>query len=185
MFLFLSGHATLYAYLTPFLKTTMGISATMVSVVYFIYGIAAISGGGIGGSLSDRFGPRPVMLTVTSIFALSMLVIPYTTFAFPFFLVVMIIWGMMSWSITPAMQSYLIESAPETAAIQQSLSNSALHFGIAFGSFVGGIVINQASVVHNATFGGLFVTLALGAAIFSITRDRNRVFTPSKPNGRS
>jgi DHA1 family purine base/nucleoside efflux pump-like MFS transporter len=82
--------------------------------------------------------------------------IPYTTFAFPLFLVVMIIWSMLSWAITPAMQSYLIESSPETSDIQQSLNNSALHFGIAFGSMIGGIVIENASVEMNATVGGLW-----------------------------
>jgi MFS transporter, DHA1 family, purine base/nucleoside efflux pump len=96
--------------------------------------------------------------------------IPYTTFAFPLFLVVMIIWSMLSWAITPAMQSYLIESSPETSDIQQSLNNSALHFGIAFGSMIGRIVIEQASVEMNATVGGFLVILALGTAVFSMSK---------------
>lgn len=170
MFLFLAGGTTLYAYFTPFLKTTMSLSPTMVSIVYFIYGIAAISGGGIGGTLTDRHGPRPVMLSVITCFALAMLTIPYTIFSLPVFLLVVIIWGMLSWTITPTIQSYLIEAAPETAAIQQSLCNSALHFGIAFGSFIGGFVIDQSSVVHNASIGGLIVLIALATAVYSITR---------------
>lgn len=180
MFLFLAGHMVLYAYFTPFLKTMLGLNGTWVSIVYLIFGIAAVSGGGIGGILADRFGSKPVIITVISIFALSMFSIPYTTFAFPLFLVVMVIWGMMSWSITPALQSYLIETTPETAAIQQSLNNSALHFGIAFGSLVGSFTIEHVSVQFNATIGGFFVILALAAAIFSMTRKNQEVALHTK-----
>ncbi|RZT21406.1 MFS transporter [Fictibacillus sp. BK138] len=169
-FLFLAGHLTLYGYLTPFLKTALGLNGTWVSIVYLIFGVAAVFGGGFGGMLADRFGTKPTILGVTIIFGISIFMIPYTTFAFPLFLVVMIIWSMLSWAITPAMQSYLIESAPETSDIQQSLNNSALHFGIAFGSMIGGIVIEQASVEMNATVGGFLVILALGAAVLSMTK---------------
>jgi MFS transporter, DHA1 family, purine base/nucleoside efflux pump len=169
-FLFLAGHLTLYAYLTPFLKMTLGLNGTWVSIVYLIFGVAAVFGGGFGGMLADRFGTKPTILGVTIIFGISIFMIPYTTFAFPLFLLVMIIWSMLSWAITPAMQSYLIESSPETSDIQQSLNNSALHFGIAFGSMIGGIVIEQASVEMNATVGGFLVILALGTAVFSMTK---------------
>lgn len=49
-----------------------------------------------------------------------------------------------------------------------SFSNSALHFGIAFGSFIGGIVIEHTSAQHNATVGAILVLLALGAALISM-----------------
>jgi MFS transporter, DHA1 family, purine base/nucleoside efflux pump len=169
-FLFLAGHLTLYGYLTPFLKTALGLNGTWVSIVYLIFGVAAVFGGGFGGMLADRFGTKPTIIAIIIVFGISIFMIPYTTFAFPLFLVVMIIWSMLSWAITPAMQSYLIESSPETSDIQQSLNNSALHFGIAFGSMIGGIVIEQASVEMNATVGGFLVILALGTAVFSMTK---------------
>ncbi|ATO50691.1 MFS transporter [Brevibacillus laterosporus] len=169
-FLFLAGHLTLYAYLTPFLKMKLGLDGDWVSIVYVIFGIAAVFGGGFGGFLADRFGTKRTILSVISIFALTIFMIPYTTFALPLFLVVMIIWSMLSWAITPALQSYLIEAAPESSDIQQSLNNSALHFGIAFGSFIGGIVIERASIDWNATVGGLIILLALGTAVFSMAK---------------
>ncbi|MBG9773795.1 MFS transporter [Brevibacillus laterosporus] len=169
-FLFLAGHLTLYAYLTPFLKMKLGLDGDWVSIVYVIFGIAAVFGGGFGGFLADRFGTKRTILSVISIFALTIFMIPYTTFALPLFLVVMIIWSMLSWAITPALQSYLIEAAPESSDIQQSLNNSALHFGIAFGSFIGGVVIERASIDWNATVGGLIILLALGTAVFSMAK---------------
>lgn len=174
-FLFLAGHMTLYAYLTPFLKTTMGLDGTWVSIVYFIFGVAAVVGGGVGGAFSDRLGAKPTILSVTVVFGLVLFLIPFTTFSLPVFIAVLIIWSMMSWAITPAMQSYLIEASPETSDIQQTLNNSALHFGIAFGSLIGGIVIDQGSVEHNATIGGIFVILALSAAVLSMTNVREKM----------
>ncbi|MEC5425454.1 MFS transporter [Virgibacillus sp. C22-A2] len=173
-FLFLAGHLTLYAYLTPFLKSTMGLGGTWVSIVYLIFGVAAVIGGGVGGTLSDKFGTRPTIISVIIVFGLSIFAIPYTTFAFPIFLIVMIVWSMMSWAITPAMQSFLIETSPETADTQQSLNNSALHFGIAFGSLIGGMVIEQASIEYNATVGGVFVIIALGTAVFAMAKAHSR-----------
>lgn len=179
-FLFLAGHLTLYAYLTPFLKIALGLNGTWISAVYLIFGIAAVAGGGAGGVLADRFGTKSTILTVIVLFGLSIFSIPFTTFALPLFLVVMVIWSMLSWAITPAMQSYLIESSPETSDIQQSLNNSALHFGIAFGSLIGGFVIEQATVELNATVGGMFIILALATAFLSMAKEGNGVLLPSR-----
>lgn len=168
MFLFLAGHMVLYAYLKPFVATTMGIEGMWVTVVYFLFGIAAVSGGGMGGTLADRYGTKRAILSSVIIFGLSLFTISYATVALPLFFIVMVVWGMANWSLTPSLQSYLIEAAPESSDIQQSLNNSALHFGIAFGSFIGGIVVEQTSVLHTPTVGGVLVVFALGAALISI-----------------
>ncbi|MCA1024051.1 MFS transporter [Halobacillus litoralis] len=169
-FLFLTGHLTLYAYLTPYLKTVMGMNGTWVSVIYFVFGTAAVIGGGIGGVLSDKFGSERSILGIILVFAAAIFTIPFTTSVLPVFLVVLVVWSALSWAVTPAQQNYLISSAPESADIQQSLNNSALHFGIAFGSLIGGFVIEQASVSLNPTIGGFFILAALVTAAFSITR---------------
>ncbi|MBP2258105.1 DHA1 family purine base/nucleoside efflux pump-like MFS transporter [Virgibacillus campisalis] len=173
-FLFLAGHMTLYGYLTPFLKSTMGLDGSWISIIYLIFGVAAVTGGGIGGTLSDRFGSKKIVLSVIAIFGLALFTLPHVTFALPIFLVILVLWGMSNWAITPAMQSYLIEVSPETADIQQSLNNSALHLGIAFGSYIGSIIIERTSVEHNATTGTVMVVLALATAFISMAGQRSR-----------
>ncbi|WP_026573641.1 MFS transporter [Bacillus sp. UNC438CL73TsuS30] len=168
--LFLTGHLTLYAYLTPFLKTTLHLDATWVSIFYFIFGISAVFGGGFGGWLADKWGSKKSILTIVTVFAVALFVLPNVTFSITLFVIVMMVWSALSWAITPAQQNYLIETAPETSDIQQSLNNSALHIGIALGSVIGGMVINQYSVQANASVGGVFIIIALLCAIFSITR---------------
>ncbi|MDR4949780.1 MFS transporter [Neobacillus cucumis] len=170
--LFLTGHLTLYAYLTPFLQTSLHLNSTWISVFYFIFGISAVFGGGLGGFMADKWGSRKSILTIVAVFCLVLFILPKATVSTILFMVVMMVWSMLSWAITPAQQNYLIETTPETADIQQSLNNSAMHFGIAAGSVIGGVVINQYSVYYNATIGGIFVLLALICAIFSITRNQ-------------
>ncbi|QWI13536.1 MFS transporter [Bacillus mycoides] len=176
-FLFLTGHLTLYAYLTPFLKDVMHVEANWISVFYFIFGIAAVLGGGLGGLLADKWGSKKSIISIIIVFACAIFMLPMMTFSFPLFIIMMGLWSMLSWAISPAQQNYLIEIAPESAGIQQGLNNSALHLGIALGSTVGGVVIEKSSVIYNAWVGGVFIILALLCAIFSITRGRSNQLT--------
>jgi len=172
MFFYLAGHLAVYAYLTPLVKEHMHFGGTLTSIVYFVFGAAAVSGGGLSGSLTDRLGSRKIIIIATCLLALSLFLLPYTFFSALLFFFILIIWGMMSWSITPAVQTYLIEAAPESAAIQQSLNNSALHFGIAFGSFAGGVVVERASILYAPAAGGFLALCALVSALISIKRKR-------------
>lgn len=174
-FLMLTGHLTLYAYFTPFLQSVIHMEQGMLSVVYFIFGMAAVMGGGLGGWISDRWGAGRSILTMIPLFALSMLVLPLTTHVSLYvFLAVVIVWSALSWAFSPAQQTYLITNAPDTSDIQLGLNLSATHLGIAFGSIIGGVVLEKSSVVYNAWTGVAFVLLAFGFAWYSITRSPAR-----------
>ncbi|MEN2768911.1 MFS transporter [Ornithinibacillus xuwenensis] len=167
-FLYMSGHSVLYTYLKPFVQETMHLNATWISVIFFIFGVAAVSGGGIGGSFADILGTKRTIITAIIIFSAVIWIIPLTTAILPLFLILLVLWGIMSWAISPAMQSYLIDASPDTSDIQQSLSNSSLHFGIAFGSFIGGLIIGQMSVEYNAVIGGILIVASLGTMYISM-----------------
>lgn len=175
-FLVLAGHTTLYSYLTPYVQDTMGLEGSWVSIVYFAFGIAAVAGGAVGGTLSDQFGSKKTILSVIVIFGMAIVSIPFTTFSIPMFFMLLVIWAMMSWAITPPIQSYLIESSPDNAGILISLNNSSLHLGIAAGSFVGSIVVEGIGIDKTPFAGSIFIVLALFAAIHSISR-RQRMLT--------
>lgn len=167
-FFFLAGHFTLYGYLTPFVIATMAFSGSLVTLVYFVYGAAAVTGGGLAGVSADRFGARRTLLTAIVLLCVCLLIIPHTTATPALFWVALLIWGVLSWSITPPIQSHLVRLSPETADIQQSLNTSVLHLGIAFGASVGSVVISRSSVEHNAIVGAFLVALSLATALVTL-----------------
>lgn len=169
-FFFLAGHFTFYGYLTPYAKTILQFDGMTISILYFVYGIAAVSGGGLSGIAADRFGVKRTVFTTITFLIFCLLVIPYSVTFVPAFWVLLVVWGMMSWGITPPIHSHLFSLSPDTADIQQSLNNAALHLGIAFGTFVGSLIINYASVEQNAHFGLSFVIFSFVAAAFTLRK---------------
>lgn len=171
MMFMLAGHYTVYAYFTPFLETTLDLSAYWISAFYLLFGVAAVSGGAIGGAMSDSIGSKRSILIVISAFAIALFILPLSTFSLIAFVPVMLIWGALSWGLSPPLQSYLIETDPATSDIQQSFNNSALQVGIALGSAIGGFALSQTGSVSNMPWvGAAIVVVALGLAIFSLTR---------------
>ncbi|WP_318617154.1 MFS transporter [Sporosarcina sp. YIM B06819] len=166
----LAGHYTVYAYFTPFLETTMHLSPYWISTCYFLFGISAMSGGAFGGGLATRIGSTKSILIILGAFAVSLFILPYSTFSLPIFIIFMMIWGALSWALAPAQQEYIIQSDPVSSDIHQSFNNSALQVGIALGSGVGGMVFSQTgSVTSMPAVGGMVVLIAIICAAISLS----------------
>ncbi|MGN7388012.1 MFS transporter [Sporosarcina sp. SAFN-015] len=166
----LAGHYTVYAYLTPFLEMNLNLNQYWISICYFLFGIAAVAGGAFGGNLAGWVGSKKSILIIIGSFALILFVLPYSTFSFPFFIVIMMIWGALSWALAPPQQDYIIETDPVSSDIHQSLNNSALQVGIALGSGIGAVVLGQTdSVTSTTTVGAGVVVIAFLCAAVSIS----------------
>ncbi|OCA90328.1 MFS transporter [Bacillus sp. FJAT-27225] len=168
-FLYMTGHSIMYSYFKPYLEVTTGLNANWVSAIYLIFGFAAVCGGGIGGILADSFGSRKTMVIALAVFSAIFFVFPKTTDILPVFLIIIIIWGILSWAISPAMQSYLIENAPESSEIQQSLNNSSLHLGIAVGSVIGAGIVDTLSITVNPYAAGIFIFFSFITVVLSVS----------------
>lgn len=168
--LVLAGHLTLYAYFTPFLQETLGASATMVTFIYMMFGIAAVAGGGIGGMLSDRLHPAKAIVIVLIPFIVSMAIIPFSV-QLPLiaFLILLSIWSALSWTVTPVQNSLIIKTSPETAETLISTNSGIAHAGIALGTYIGGMVIDHSSILHTGWVGSVLILLGLVSAIYAIS----------------
>lgn len=167
----MTGQFTIYAYITPFLHGTMNLSTSMISFVLLVYGLAGIAGGWIGGLASDKLGARKTIFITLLLHAAAIFLLPSATISLISLLIVVVAWCTFNMAPSPAIQSYLIQSAPESTDIQLSFNTSSLHIGVALGSAIGGVIVNQYPVIMNAWAGGFIVLLAIFSAAYSITRN--------------
>ncbi|MBN0647008.1 MFS transporter, partial [Pseudomonas aeruginosa] len=93
------GHFTLFAYFTPYLASMAGIrSPGEISLILLLIGLAALSGGYIGGWLADRLGHRRALRLVPAAFALALSAVPLSLGSIGF-LPVLMVWSAISWMI--------------------------------------------------------------------------------------
>jgi len=142
----MTGQFTLYTYIVPFLVRSMGLSKTVISLVLLVYGIGGIVGAVLGGRAADRWpGPRTFVVFLL-LHALAMSLLPLATFSLLTLLVAVVTWCIFNMAPGPAIQKYLVQLNPETAAVQISLNTSAIQLGVALGAFLGAGVVDHFSV---------------------------------------
>ncbi|MFD6510655.1 MFS transporter [Bacillus sp. NPDC060175] len=170
----LTGHFTVYTYFTPLLQDTMGLSANMISLVLLVFGVAGITGGWIGGWSSDKFGGAKTIPSALILFAISLFLLPIATGSLVTLFIDVLFWGALVWTLSPAVQSFLVQASPDSSDIQLGLNTSFLHLGVALGSGMGGVLVNNYPVTTNTWVGGLMVVLALICALYSVTNIRKK-----------
>ncbi|WP_338043590.1 hypothetical protein [Paenibacillus hamazuiensis] len=76
----------------------------------------------------------------------------------------------------PAVQTYFIQQAPQSANLVLSLNTSIIHLGLAAGAGAGGFMVSASStVLYNPWLAGVIVTLGLGAALISFSLGKKRL----------
>lgn len=146
------GAFCFYTFVAPFLTTVIGMDATAVPLMLFLFGIAGWIGNVVGGRMTDRHGP--ILTLATALFVLGLTYIAYsfagrmgpsnvtTAIAVAGF----ILGGIAGWSFHPSQAARLIHLAPDGAIVALSLNQSALYFGSAAGAALGAFTISHSSL---------------------------------------
>lgn len=164
--LMIGGHFMLFAYLAPYLTDVIGVAQGNVALFFLAFGVAGVCGGYCGGWLSDAAGPRFAIVATPLAYLVALLAIPFATGGV--FVVVMTVWALVSWMISPVVQSFLVETGPQTAEAGVSLNLSAMHVGVGLGTALGGVALAWLSLHSLPWLGGLLAAGAVAAALVAV-----------------
>jgi predicted MFS family arabinose efflux permease len=172
--LVLLGHQATYTYLAP-LAERSGLSHT--SLVLFVFGIAALAGIWMVGSLIDRH-LRPTLVGALTLVATAMLVLGLFARIPAVLLLAVAGWGAGFGGAPTLLQTALVDAAsPANANLATAMQTTVFNAGVAAGSLTGGIVLERAGA------GALpWIALPLvAAALATVTAARRHAFPTHRP----
>jgi DHA1 family inner membrane transport protein len=169
----LTGGFAVFTYIAPVATRLIGLNSGLLPVILLAFGIGAAIGNYAGGQLADRFGAThpdagSTLLTAAAVASMSLVPLLPASLTEGAFVVLMLVWGIVAWSLPPAQASRVMKLAPDAAALALSLNASALYLGVALGSVVGGLVLTYATLADLGWIAALFP--AAGFAIVALAR---------------
>jgi predicted MFS family arabinose efflux permease len=179
-FLYLTGGFAVICYFGPLATDGAGMPVAMVPALLLVFGLGAIIGNYSSGQLSDRLGAtRVVTLSLVGSVVICVLLTAVLEFtpdklAGRLLIALMLPWGIVGWMFPPAQASRLVAAAPELAGLTMPLNVSAMYFGIALGSFVGGQSLLYAPPAELGITAAVFSLAALGVLAMSTRQARRR-----------
>jgi len=172
--LYVGGYATLFTYITPFLQATSSLSMTEISGILFLAGVCSFVGSKIGGQLADAKGSKFTIYLGLLLQGVTLLLFTLAGVNLFVLIVVLMVFMLATWSISPAQQLFLVTLAPRNPDIALSVNTSFIQFGFALGSGLGGLVVSRTSVLYLNWLGFAAVCIALLLAIMLFKKMSSR-----------
>lgn len=158
--LIMTGHFTAYTYITPFLNDIGGFNPRFIIAVLFVMGGSGI----LGSIIYARLAPaRPIYTFALSIGLMlaCLLALQLLTISALLILALGLIWGIAITMVGLALQSKVLEAAPDAADIATSMYSGVFNIGIGGGALVGSQTISILGLNYIGYIGGLFTGMAL------------------------
>ena len=170
MTLYMIGGFTVFTYFAPLAVQSIGLDKAFLPGVLLAFGVGAAVGNIAGGQLADRIGAKATVIGASILLSAVSVLMSWVTHvdhavAGPAFVALMVVWGVVAWAFPPAQASRILKLAPTNAPLVLSLNASALYFGIALGSVVGGQVLLHGSPADLGWVGAIFPLLAIAVLL--------------------
>jgi MFS family permease len=147
------GNGVVLPFLLIYLHNVRGIPFGLAGSAAAVQSAAALASGFLGGTLSDRLGPKRVLLGALVVMAVAFALMPAIRTAWHAF-AIYTLWGIGSGSFWPSQSALLAGLTPAARrAPAYALQRLAMNVGVALGGVVAGLI---ASVDHPRTFTVLF-----------------------------
>lgn len=139
----MTGGFTLFTYLAPIMSGVAPLGSGRLEWLIFAFGVASLLGSWLSGIGSDRVGSYRVVAVALVVLIVNFVFFDFAIHTLPGAVLTMAIWGVAGWGFMPAQQHRLVQLSPENPNIVISLNSSALYLGIAFGSLIGGSLVDR------------------------------------------
>ncbi len=156
------GYYTGYSYIEPFLLQVGGIESGMVTIVLSVFGVASIVGSLACSKLYPRFRfPFFRIITIGVPVALLLMHAAVGLGVGAVFADV-VLWGICAASVSVVYQAEIINvSADEEETVAMAFFSGIFNFGIGFGAFLGGQVVNTAGIANVFYVGGILGVVSI------------------------
>ncbi|HEU5404808.1 MAG TPA: MFS transporter [Gaiellaceae bacterium] len=147
------GNGVVLPFLLIYLHNVRGIPFGLAGSAAAVQSAAALASSFLGGTLSDRLGPKRVLLGALVVMTVAFALMPLIRAAWEAF-AVYTLWGIGSGSFWPSQSALLAGMTPAARrAPAYALQRLAMNVGVALGGVVAGLI---ASVARPGTFTVLF-----------------------------
>ena len=165
------GTFVAFTYLAPILEQVSGFASSSIGLIMLVYGVSVAAGNIWGGKLADKMGPVKALQFIFSALALVLLVFTFTAQSQIGAVLTVLIWGAFAFGNVPGLQVYVVQLAekhtPNAVDVASGLNIAAFNVGIAFGSVVGGVIVEDMALTDTAWIGAAIVVLAFLLTRFS------------------
>ncbi|PWV95883.1 DHA1 family putative efflux transporter-like MFS transporter [Paenibacillus cellulosilyticus] len=169
-----AGNSVMLTYIAPFVEHALKLSSDAPSAVLLAVGVIGIAGSKLGGIGIDRYGSVRVMLISLAVTFLSLAAMPLFADIAPAISLALIgVWGFSIFSAVPAINAFIVRTAPSSVSFILSMNTSVTHLGLALGASTGGWLIRwKDQALYHPWLAALFVLLAFTIAALSIQYQR-------------
>jgi predicted MFS family arabinose efflux permease len=156
-----AGMFTVFSYMALVLKDFIGATPTLISVLFFCFGVTGVIGNIIASRVMDRVGAARVALLAMGCMAIALLLWPLTRGSLTVTVALSLLWGLGCFAVNGAQQARLVGLAPQLASASVALNSSGIYLGQAFGALVGGWIIASHGTANLSLVGTVLMAAAM------------------------
>lgn len=153
---------TLYTYVAPVLASLTHASGGFVTLCLVLIGVGFTLGNVLGGRLADWSLDGSAKIFMAAM-AVIMVALPFVLSTHLGAAIGLVVWGVATFAIVPAVQARVMKAAAEAPALASSINIGAFNLGNALGAAIGGGVIGLGlGYAAVPVAGGILAALGLG-----------------------
>ena len=137
-----SGQYMVTTYIAPLISEKTGAGSEIISMMFIIFGFAAMTGTMVGGRLGDRLGPARTLVLLVSMTVVTAMLFPLIGTSVVVAGIITALWAFSTFATMPVQQARVaLTASPAVGSVALSLNATAIYIATAVGASAGGAVI--------------------------------------------